>query len=607
MKYFTHLNHVPMTVGRTRQTWGDCEFVLAGHSEAVTTVSISPDGSRIASASMDKTIRIWNTVTGESEGMFLWHPGAVNAILFSSDGSRIVSKAADGRIRIWDIITGKLEAVFKSTIVQSIILSPDGNRLALVVDIWRTSTRKLRLVLTTPSSGKVTSLVFSPDSRLVAAGSEDTTVSIWSLAKGKLETLLKGHSQCVNIVAFSPDGNRVGSAADDIRIWNLRTHHLEVVLQGYSGSVNSFAFSPDGKHVVSAHTDTKIRIWGAETGELSDVLRGVHRAAVDHIAFSRDGSQVISHSEDKMASIWRFTATDKPRAVHAGYLDQANCIIISPDGSRIVSSSDDHKVRIWRTDMEAMPEFNVVLLGHHERVTYIEFSSDGSRFLSASEDRTIRIWNASTGNLERVLEESDAVGRARFTADGSGIITTKRIWNLATGEYVVRGGFGSVTFSDGHRFSSLAPSVLPAQNWKGYEPTSEEGQYPGIISQDRRWIHPGQGSQCWLPTQYRNFTAFAAQGSKVCFGFETGMLLLLEMFEVIMSLKGFESKSLTFTLTLSSLYATQYGYFPEVTITQHYFPEPRTRHLNPNCGEIGHLLTTCWIVQRFAKDRFQSF
>ena len=117
-------------------------------------------------------------------------------------------------------------------------------------------------------------------------------------------------------------------------------------MKGYLGKVNLFAFSPDGTYITSAHTDMKIRIWVSATGELKDVLQGVHRAAMNDIFFSRDGSQIISTSEDKRVSIWHFTATDTLQAMFAGYLDHANSIIVTPDGSRLISSSEDRKIRI---------------------------------------------------------------------------------------------------------------------------------------------------------------------------------------------------------------------------------------------------------------------
>jgi WD40 repeat protein len=486
--------------------------------------------------------------------------------------------------------------------VLPIILSPDGNRLAIascnklkIFHIWKTSKGRLEFVLTNPSSGNLTSIVFSPDGSRIAAGSADATVSIWNLMKGKLETSLKGHSQCVNMVNFSPDGSRIVSAADDIRIWNSRTHHLELVLKGYSGSVKSLVFSPEGTYIMSAHTDMKIRIWDTATGELKDNLQGVHGAPVTHVAFSIDGSRMISISDDQRVSIWRFTATGPSRTVLAGYLDQANSVLFSPDGTRVISGSDDHKVRIWRTDMEATPEFDVVLLGHHERVNYIEFSPDGSRFLSASEDQTIRIWNASTGNLEGVLKESADVKQARFSPDGSRIVSIKRIWNPATGEYIVREGFGSVIFSDGHQLPPLppldhkVPRGVGGRVYRGFHemPISpKEAPNLGIISRNRRWIlYPGGGRRCWLPGPYRSFTALASHNSKICLGFETGMLLLLEMFNVIISLKMQGGKMLTLNYLYSSLHTTRHRYLPEVA-------ERELNHKSSSRREIGSPLTT---------------
>ena len=588
-------------VGRTRQTWGNCEFVLAGHDQPITSVSISPDGSRIASASIDRTVRIWNTTTGELERVLIGHSDTVNVILFSADGGHVVSGASDGKIRTWDVITGELHSVLKSATLQwqSIILSPDGNCLAVasankvkIVHIWRTLTKKLGFVFINPSYRNFTSIAYSPDGSRIAAGSEDAAVTIWNLRKGKLETSLKGHSRRVNMVAYSPDGSRIASAADDIRIWNSKTYHLEVLLKGYLGSVNSFAFSPDGTYIASAHTDMKIRIWDSTTGELKDVLQGVHRAATKHVFFSHDGSRIISTSEDERVSIWRFAATGTSQAVFAGYLDHINSIVISPDGSRLISGSDDHKVRIWHTEMEKAPEFNVTLLGHQGRVNDVNFSWDGSRLVSGSGDKTLCVWDTSTGQLESVLQESTGVSSVRFTRD-SRIVTTNRIWNPATGESVERGLFGMHSFTpddsrivttnriwnpatgesverglfestsvasvDDYRISSRATTLSwSMQRLKDYRPTPDEGRYPGVISRDGQWINRDQSNRCWLPAQYRNFTAMAVHDSKVCLGFETGVLLLLAFNAIIqVSLKSMRANSRHLHYSLCSLNTPQ--------------------------------------------------
>ena len=205
---------------------------LKGHTSHVNFASFSPDGSRIVSASMDKTVRIWDAATGECIRTLEGHTKYVLYASFSHDGSRIVSASSDKTIRIWDAATGDC------------IRTLEGH------------------------TSHVYSASFSPDGRRIVSASGDETVRIWDAATGECIRTLRGHTGnvCGNSVysaSFSPDGSRIVSASMDetVRIWDAATGECIRTLEGHTSSVYSASFSPNSSRIVSASWDKTVRIW----------------------------------------------------------------------------------------------------------------------------------------------------------------------------------------------------------------------------------------------------------------------------------------------------------------------------------------------------------
>lgn len=199
---------------------------LAGHSNSVWSVAITPDGQILTSGSEDKTIKIWSLGDGKLLRTLAGHADTVRAIAISSDGQTLVSGSSDKTIKIWRLDTGKLLRTLSghADSVWSIAISPDGQSLASAsgdkIEIWNLNNGKLLSTLSGHTS-RVISIAISRDGQTLASSSLDKTIKIWGLGTGELLRTLSGHSDWVLSVAISPNGQTLASGSKDqtIKIW----------------------------------------------------------------------------------------------------------------------------------------------------------------------------------------------------------------------------------------------------------------------------------------------------------------------------------------------------------------------------------------------------
>jgi WD40 repeat protein len=199
----------------------------------------------------------------------------------------------------------------------------------------------------------VQSVAYSPNGLRIVSGSDDSTIRIWDAENGRELRTLKGHTSSVYSVAYSPDGRRIVSGSDDstIRIWDAESGRELRTLEGHTSLVNSVAYSPDGRRIVSGAMDSTIRIWDAENGRELWTLKGgsflvsLGVAIVFSVAYSPDGFRIVSGASE-IIKIWDAENGRELQSLE-GHTFFVRSVAYSPDGRRIVSGSLDKTIKIW--------------------------------------------------------------------------------------------------------------------------------------------------------------------------------------------------------------------------------------------------------------------
>ena len=229
---------------------------LEEYRDNVESVAYSPDGKYVCSGSMDNTVRLWNTETGETLRTLKGHRWWVKSVSFSPDGLYVCSGSWDTTVRLWNVETG--------VNIHTFIGHTEGVR----------------------------SVLFSPDGKYICSGSDDRTMRLWEVATETVRTFNDHRS---STLAFSPDGKYIASGSDikKVQLWITETGALVHTFNGHTDLVEGVAFSPDQRYICSGSRDSTVRLWDTATGETKRTF-GCHTSGVETVAFSPDGKYICA-------------------------------------------------------------------------------------------------------------------------------------------------------------------------------------------------------------------------------------------------------------------------------------------------------------------------
>lgn len=417
---------------------------ILGHNDAITYLAFNSDGKLLASASKDKTVRIWNlnylpsnvfddsktkinNIQFNSRGdvIAVGYPDKVelrnkeNALQntlqangsileLSPDSSALLTSSKRDEIRLWK--SNGNGAVLKghNGFINSIFFSPNGQLIASASDdntikLWSQAGRLIKTL--TGHKKPIDDVVWSSDGEVLASRGQDNTVILWR-KDGSLIKRLKGHLNQVTDVQFSDDGRFVASIGDDnlLKLWRSDGTPIKTLF-GHADVVKSIQFSPNSQMLASVSgsgVDSTIKLWRID-GSLLETIRGYN---VHEVIFSPDGRIIaagesrssISSRQNKTVQLWDLNGN--LIATLEGHGDAITGVEFTPDGKVLATASVDSTVKLWKPDGTPI----TTLRGHNVKVTEIAFSFDGKMLVSVSTDNKVKLWRSNGEDLKTLQE-----------------------------------------------------------------------------------------------------------------------------------------------------------------------------------------------------------
>ncbi|MCG9131696.1 sigma-70 family RNA polymerase sigma factor [Candidatus Poribacteria bacterium] len=431
----------------------------------VLAVTFSPDGTRLASGSIDKTVRLWDLTDKDKWTTLQKHTGWINVLAFSPNGKMLASGSTDKTIQLWDPATGESLRTLTGhpSGITALAFAPDGTTLASgsadgMIRFWDTQTGDTMADRITGHTHSMEAVTFLEDGSTLAGVAFNGVITFWDVKTWQKSNIqAAGQQDWFPTLALSPDGTKLVSVVGEgtkvfgpehssstwrpdhlIRLTDVKTGR-ELATLPYRRGVKELTFSPDGETVAFSGLG-EIRLWNTRTGDeqeipLADLSAGIlhNIPRVVALAFSPHGTWLVSGTQGGKIQMWD-VATGSALTVIAEPTEQENlgrisALAFSPDGALLAAGTRDH-IQLWAVDtvdklFSINTDYTRGLMTFGGSAAPLVFSPDGAVLLNGLSHGAIQLWDVTTGDGITVLDgHTQRAQTLAFSPDGKTLVST---------------------------------------------------------------------------------------------------------------------------------------------------------------------------------------
>jgi WD40 repeat protein len=388
-------------------------------------VSISPDGSKVASVSQDRTLKLWDAKTGQLlQDIRSAHNDFIYSVAFDRTGTKLVTGSKDKTIRLWRMVGNSIQRsplifVGHTSPVRSVTFNADGNIVASGSDdgqvrLWTLEGKPLHTPIQAYPSGIFTAISFNRDGTFATSGYANNrgVVKLWNQA-GRLIREFPGNQAGFSSIRFSPDGRLLAASdgAGVIHLWRPDGTKLRMFERRNASRINSISFSANGL-LAAGSNDNSVEFWRVESPQLT--LLKAHTATIQGVAVDADGT-IATASEDGSVKLW--SPQGQPRWSRSHGKAQVLRVSFHPQQRLLVSADTQGVVNFWNTKTGNL--LRPALHAHNKLIYSVSFSPDGRTMVTTSADKTAKLWTLSDTSKSISLAYDAVVYSASFSSTGT--------------------------------------------------------------------------------------------------------------------------------------------------------------------------------------------